>query len=893
MLLSGLNISFPWQCRYLMWVLLMVFSRSLLAQTNPDDSIQVDSNWNQITQRIVIGSHQLGDIQHPFELIKGRTIGMHITQPASNPFDPFVIRTRGQNTLLSENTSPRILLDHMPVENIKHYSIFNLTGAEIRADAGSNAIHGLRGMQGSVDFLTSQLTEDNFMIKYFNNFSTISTSRATPVFSASEFIQQGGTNLGSNTDFQEEIIQKSSAQQHFLSIGKKWRNTQLEASGHFRKLLPILKNTVSTTLYSRLSISQTFFQDRLILNWKNYLFKGQHEYGEPAAFHYADIFNPTSPIRTSNLNEFGGYFEEIYFNYYNPVSIVENNHHSGSETGSLNQLNAQISLNSALSIQVNYGLESSILDQRRWVPATSFFTGYGSNGYVNTSNSEAKNEWLDIFLQHKFKFANLSITGKSGYNRQEVRKENRIIDANDFSTTVNESTLPESGANRTSSARGIAYRLIGFYTQNQISFKNYLRSDLTVIYNGSSRLGANKRWGIYYGFNAVLNLNEVLQSHNRNSFSLHAGLGKVGNIPPADNLAVYVIDSAYTDIYYNGDFINNAEYRHAANPDLRGEQKSELSFGLKKGFWNNRLMIYYQAFFNKSSELITNEYIFDLTTAARTKWQNTSTIINRGWELSLNLDIIQNKNFTWNTNLVAYRFQSKLTEAPEFRQNIGSRCGCGKAYAPYYIVRGEKLGELRTWQESYDGNQFHEVDLNNDGLDFKDYRVAGSIYPKLILGIQNEIQFRKLTASIRISGARGHLIGNENRLLYEVTNLTQFQNIVRSKYYTQIPNNSNVFSDRFAEKGSYLRIDQLFLSYDLSNLTKSIFSDLSLIIGSSNLLIFTGYSGIDPEVRYEEPIINRQNNLRNYSALTGGFESQYTYPVTRSFFIGLQATFTK
>ena len=469
MLLSGRNTSVSWQCRDLTWVLLLVFSVSLAAQTNPEDSIQVDSNWNQITQRIGIQNHQLGDIQHPLELIKGRTVGMHITKPGSNPFDPFVIRVRGQNTILSENTSPRILLDHMPVENIEHYSIFNLTGAEIRADAGGNAIHGLRGMQVSVDFSTGQSSEDDLIVKYFNNFSAISTSRITPVFSASEFIQQGGADLGSKTDFQKEIIQRSSTQQHFLSIDKKRQNTQLEASAQFRKLLPILKNTESNTLYSRLSISQSFLQDRLKLNWKNYLFKGDYEYGEIAAFHYADIFNPTSPIQSENPNEFGGYFEQIYFNYYNPVSIVENNHHSGSETGSLNQLNAQISLNSALSIQANYGLESSKLDQRKWAPATSFFAGYWRNGYVNSSIGDSKNEWLDLFLQHKYKLTNLSIIGKSGYNRQVIRKEMRIIDANEFSNPVTVSTPPESGANRTTSTRGVAHRLIGFYTQNQIS----------------------------------------------------------------------------------------------------------------------------------------------------------------------------------------------------------------------------------------------------------------------------------------------------------------------------------------------------------------------------------------------------------------------------------------
>lgn len=856
-------------------------------------SILPDTNWRMNIAPMVTTDWNRGDISHPLEIIRGRTAGLHITHPGGNPFEPYIIRSRGQNTLHTGNTIPRVLLDDMPVENLRHYHIFNILSASTEVSAAENAIHGLMRMQGNINFTTNSKIKNTLVVKYGNIFSSIGVTRQTPILNDKEFIQLGGIDLGDGNNFQKLIQQKGYEQQHNLSIAGRWQNTQLELSGNLLNRKPILKNTNSDNLYARIAVSQSFWKDRIHLKWNHYQYRGEHNYGVPEAFRYANNFNPTSPVYDNTATQYGGYYQQTFFNYYNPVSLVDQVHRFARENGTLNQVSGAITAFPSLKIGINYSRETSEENRRNWMPTTSFFSPYPGGGFMEKIKDNLLNEWLDLFAAQHLSFGHFEWSGRSGYSIQMIRRNSNEFSGYGFPEEITENTDPALGSTQSSTFFGEAHNYIRFYSTHQLLYKNLLSVDFTANYNGSSRLGKNNRWGLFYGVSTDLNLNQLFDLESNNSFGFNFNIGKVGNIPMADNLSEYIIDQQYGKFYYQGDFVNYASYRHDRNPHLSWENKSEWGFGFQKGLWKNQLILHYRVFYNHSADLIDRIWISRGISESSIQWQNLYGINNRGWEISLEGKVLSTEKLDWTLSLNAFRFRSKLIESPEYEQNIGSRCGCGRPFAPYYIIRGEELGQLRVWKETYNGQQYVEVDQGNNGLDLNDYQVVGSIYPKLIFGFQNELKTGKLRISLRATSALGHRVVNENRLVHEKRDLTLNQNIVKTRYFINQPNFYNVFSERFAEKASYLSIDQLFLSYDLSALTGSFLSGFSLIAGSNNLLTISKYAGLDPEVRYQEIFPEKGYRDLEYSALSGGFESQQTYPATRSFFVGFQVNFSK
>ena len=244
-----------------------------------------------------------------------------------------------------------------------------------------------------------------------------------------------------------------------------------------------------------------------------------------------------------------------------------------------------------------------------------------------------------------------------------------------------------------------------------------------------------------------------------------------------------------------------------------------------------------------------------------------------------------------------YRFKSHLKTFPPASLNIGSRCGCGRIYAPQVIEAGQPLGDLKVFTDEYIDDHYEIKDVNGDGrADVDDMKKIGSIYPSWILGMQHTIKWGKISAHIRFRGAFGHYLVSESRLQYEVRSNINNYNLIYSKYFDTRPNTRNVFSDRFAEKSSYLQLDQLFFSYDLGGLTSTLFEEFHIFFGGDNLLTLSGFTGVDPEVRYDgirygaDGSVDEYQN-QNYQSLGGGFESLYTYPTIRSWYVGLGINF--
>lgn len=862
------------------------------------DSIPADSNLLLPDAHLKISEIEIGHTLHPLQLVRGKVAGLDITHPGSNPFDPYIVRSRGIHTFSLENASPFFLLNDMPIENLHFISPWEIQSIEASIDAATSSRYGFKGQQGVINFRTVEAGREGWSIQYNNIFALESIDRQVPVANAEEFVSYGGEDLGESRDWQKEITRKGFSQLQRLAVTRRWKNTAVMASGQWRDILPVLKNTESNNLYGHITLNQTLWENRIRLTGRSYFYGNRSQFGEPQAFQFANKSNPTSPLYNSSDDTFAGYFEQLKFNYFNPVSIIDQIRSTGKENGQLLQFSGSIDLFRNTWIEAKYGSERASESYRRSAPATSRFEGHSQNGVVSTSDIKFHNEWADLQLAYKTQIEMLQIKGKIGFDHQEVTSNSIVFRGTDFSLPVTTATPVTSGENLSTVKGSSAYRLVNYYGKVDLDYKQLVLLNFQLTRSGSSRLGAHNPFGWFYGIRTGLNINKMLKRTSADDWSLHFSVGSAGAQPPGDNLSVYVVDPQLS-FYYNGNYIPQAAYRHDRNPDLKWEQRNEWELSMHKSYWNRRLTIGFLIFRGQAKDIITLENRPSPPSLTFQRWENMVATRNKGWQLWAKADVMNTANFTWQINLQSSRSKSVLEKFPPLNRIIGGGCGCGgSTLSPIVLTEGTPLDRIRTWRTIYsvEERRYREVDRNGDGtIWIEDMEKSGNAFPTWQLGLNNSFRWNKFEAFVQFGGSFGHSLIHVNRLNYEVRGNVAYQNIIQTKYFENKPNDVNVFSDMFVEKATYLQLEQLNFSYDIGNLLPGFFKDSKIYLGGSNVMTLTQYSGSDPQVRYQNVDYQFDGSPRSStnlaSTVASGVDSEYTYPFTRSWYLGLKITF--
>lgn len=365
-----------------------------------------------------------------------------------------------------------------------------------------------------------------------------------------------------------------------------------------------------------------------------------------------------------------------------------------------------------------------------------------------------------------------------------------------------------------------------------------------------------------------------------------------------------------------------------ANHDLTWETAAQFDVGLDLGFFKNRfeLIIDYYRKTTRNLQLLAN---IPMYTGYNRAYRNIGALQNSGLEISVNTVNFDTKDFTWTSNFnISFNKNTVLALAddePWLKNSVN--WGVNFNSTPlYYAEVGKPAAQFYgyIWDGNYQYSDFDEVsegvyvlkedvttngmsrdkiqpgdikyrDLNGDLIiDEKDLTTIGDAYPIHVGGFTNDLRYKRISLNIFFQWSYGNKIMNANRILFEGNalgsqNLNQFasyanrwtpDNQNNTLYRTRGQGPIGIYSDRTLEDGSYLRLKSISLSYDIpiSKLQKIGFKGLLISLSSQNLLTFTKYSGMDPEV-----------SVRN-SALTPGFDYS-AYPRAKNLVLGLKATF--
>ena len=827
-------------------------------------------------------------------MLQGKVAGLSVTNPdGGDPNGSYEILLRGTNTL-SAGQGPLIIIDGVVGADIRTINFQEVESIDVLKDGSAAAIYGTRGTNGVLIITTKRAKAGTTSVTYEGQVSVQTVrSRAMPM-TAEEFSNTIQTYrptdanklYGADTDWFESVTRTPISHKHNLAIAGGSDKFSHRTVINIEKNQGLLQKNDADKYLFKTNIRQEALEGWVVFDGNISYVKRQYSGARYGIFRQAFLHNPTEPIYDESNVSGGGYFTKTEsMDYYNPVAML-NERDSQTDVNDLG-VNGRITLN-ILPVKglrwenfVSYGQES--YENRDY--RTRFYPGEsGKRGTAEISNSKDTDIQYESTLQYNGTFGDHHVQAVAGYAFQELGSSSSYMSNYgfdlDYFKTDNigaGSGIKNSKGEMSSSREGSRY--VAFFGRTMYNYAEKYMASLSLRYDGSSRFGANTKWALFPAVSLGWRISQepFMKSLTWvDELKLRAGFGMTGN-QDFDNYKSILRVEPVGYFYYDGKWSNAYAPSSNANPDLQWEKKSEWNAGLDFSFFKGRLGGAIDYYYRLTTNLLYNYKVPVPPYDYEKYFTNVGSISNSGLEITLYGDPVKTKTIEWNTSLVFSTNKNKLIsftneefQGQEYRiawlsTPLGANC--------QRLIEGESIGSFygpHFTRFSGDGNQ----KLQN--IDQNEWQNLGSAYPIFTLGWSNSVRFGQFSLSATLRGAFGGKAYNQMRALYEnISELGKMNVLASWLNYTEYTGKV-VYSDRCLEDATYVKLDNVTLSYDAPFKNKYI-KGLRVYLTGQNLLCITGYTGVDPEVRL--------------SGLTPGIEGTSYYPRTRMFTLGANVKF--
>lgn len=871
-----------------------------------------------------------GAISDVGQLMQGKVPGLNITR-SGDPNRAAAIIMRGASTLREGAQSPLFVIDGVIGADISLIAPDDIVSIEVLKDAAATAIYGNRAANGVIMVSTRRPEKGKMQLGYSGYVGIDKVSNQYEMMNAGqlrEYLANNGqslapeNDLGADTNWQDEV-QRSTAvsHNHNITLGGGTDKTLYSASVNYFDQEGIIKGSGLQRVIARLFVEQKAIRDKLKigLSVSNSVNDAKLVPYRNTVLAQMITYLPTVPVRTDD----GKFYENLtQSSYYNPVSMMSNAEERSKYNTLLGALNAQLQLPFGLTYdvrlsyqnyQTNYGAfyNSYFTENYNNVRNTpdppnnpSFITLTGRNGLAVRNAYQNTTKILETFLTWDREFGQHAVTAVLGYSWQEN------INGDGFQTSS--TNFPVDNVSYNNLALGRPYSLTSFrsdfgrndlYEQSRLisdfarvnySYDNRYLLQLSVRRDGSSVFGDNEQWGYFPSVGAGWRISQENFMSNSTVFDelkLRASYGVTGNSQGFNAYSSKLIYGSVGDMYYQGTTVNAIGVLQNSNPDLRWEKTSTTNLGIDYSMLGGRVSGSVEVYNKKTTDLIygyeVDRNLYPALNGILTA--NVGEMTNKGIEFSVQVAAIKKTDFAWNTTLNLASNKNELVRLSNdaFKRDsvlIFTPDGGGQTGETIQMIaQGLPLGTFFTYQyvgKNEDGvSQYLDADGNPTTTPAikKDYHSVGNAQPKLLLGWSNNFQYKNFDLSFFFRGVFGNKIMNVTRADLFRPSTAMLNNIpVDAADESVNDTNSYRYSSRFIESGSYLRLDNATLGYNFKKLGEDI-KRLRVYVGANNLFVITNYSGIDPEI--------------NQGGLAPGVDARNFYPKTRTFLIGLNASF--
>lgn len=831
------------------------------------------------------------------QILQGRAPGVQVINGVGGPGGNVKIRIRGANSIQGDN-NPLYVIDGYVGGDLFDLNPDDIESIQVLKDASATAVYGSRGANGVVLVTTKKGSLNKSVLTVGVNYSMQDMIKDWDVLSAAEFaeiankrsIAIGATPAFSQTQIDEfrrtggtkwldEVLRTAPMKDYQIGMsGGGGKTTYMVSFNHLDQegivlgsslkrynLRANINSQINKRIDLRMNVSAT---RRNSLNASD---------NKSAPLGQALMWAPTTPIRDANGNFIKN--DPTSSISVNPVALALDlkEHYFntiGNATGGIN-FKILEGLTFDVGVAANY--------------TSSQFRGLRGVTINGTSASAERNFSEGFSLQNTNNLTYRKVFGGLHSLTATAVYETIAYKSTGFYAGASGLIFPGLGydnlslANTVSTSAGYSNNgLISFLGRVNYAFKEKYLLTASLRRDGSSKFQGDNKYSVFpsLGFGWKISEESFMKDLTwMQSFKIRGSYGVTGSqaIGSYATLSTYLSDAySATAPFSNSTLTPGIILGNPANLALKWETTSQLDLGADLSLNKGNIEIGFDYYIKNTKDLLLNDKLPDYV-GGGVITRNVGQVQNKGVELYINATPVQRNDFHWDSGFNISFLSNKVVDLGKIDTLFtGSNVGGGLAtQSEFVLVKGQPMGSY--WGLTYLGvwqaNQADEaarygsvpgdaryLDLDNNGIiNPKDYHIIGTGLPKVSLGWNNTFTYKSLSLNLFTQGLLGFdklnytyaVSISANANAREAT-LADIRNYYRpGNENTDVPgfsksNKNFVQSTRFLEKGDFIRLKNISLSYALPK-TKSKFADIKIFVSGTNLLTFTRYRGIDPE----------------------------------------------
>jgi TonB-dependent starch-binding outer membrane protein SusC len=874
------------------------------------------------------------------QALVGKVAGLSVSNNSGAPGTGMMIRIRGVGTI--NNSDPLYVVDGNPFSNINNLDPEDIQSVEILKSASAAAIYGSRGANGVVLITTKkgnagamrvdlhsftgiqsvykklELTDAATYAKYYN--AALVAGGQAPAFANPD-------SFGKGTDWQKAIFRNAPISKYELAMSGGKDGSVYRMSGSYLKQ----NGTVIGTDYSKLGVA--FNSSHQLKSWLkfgenfNYAYTTRNSISDydsdsRGIISTAVQMAPTVPVK----NPDGSYGVSPFANTYNPVAAVENIQHLEKQWQLAASVYGQADLFTGLNFKSQFNITVGNGRQRSYVPV--YFVSNSQKEDVSSLEEQASNgtQWAwENMLNYSRTFGRHHIDGLLGVTAQysydtyiRAYGQNLPADAT-LSPSLQYLGLASSG--ESIGGGGDKWGMLSYFGRVNYAYNNTYLATINVRRDGSSKFGANNRFGTFPSFSLGWRLsNEPFLKDVTfiNDLKLRGGWGTLGNEGSLSTSATvstlkvnipYPLGAGTGQVIYLG-----ATPSSIGNMDLKWETTKETDLGIDATLFNNRITAGADYYHRVTSGILVQLPILASVGVPEAPYVNGGDVLNRGFEFTLGFHSNRKQDFGYDlsfnfainhnevtslTNDGAAFYAGEITSGVDVsKTSVGHPIGGFYGYKTDGIFQNQKEIDQAAKQTGAAPGDIRFKDLNGDHIiDDKDQTYIGNPWATHTYGFSASFYYKNIDLAFTLNGRSGNQIyaawknntngsGISNYFAPDKNQTWTGEGSSHKEPRVNVldPNNNMRPSDRWIENGSFLRLNNLQIGYSLPKtlLHRWGFSKVRIYVAGENLLTITKYDGFDPEVGM------RDGN--GGDPLDVGIDRAY-YPRPRTVSAGLNVSF--
>lgn len=849
----------------------------------------------------------------PTMMIQGKVPGVSITNTGvGDPNNQASIQIRGVSSR-SAGLGPLIVIDGVPGGNLTNLNPNDIASFDILKDGAAAAIYGTRGSNGVIVVTTKKGSRDGTThTTYIGTMTANVADHDLKMLDAQAYRELradavNGVDLGGNDNWLDAVTRTGWGTSHTVSISGGNEKTNYRATVDYRMQNGVDRYSSRKEFGGRASINHTTkgglfnitlnlaprIVDRKISSWD--------------VFRNALEANPTTPIWEEENVRYTNFTGQTAG--YNPVELMalEDN----TATTKLLETDATVKLNifplfakdtwpsQTLTTQVTVADHEDSNFNYWFRPSTSTlainngYDGEGSRSY--DKGFQRSLEWLTNYTGS---FGDHNVKAMLGYSYQYNQYSGMSAENKDFpndglgsnSLGTGQWALEEGHVGMGSYKNDS--KLIAFFGRVSYDWKSRYILTASLRHEGSSRFGANHKWGNFPAVSAGWRISDEPFMNGLswiNDLKLRADYGETGNQDFSSYMSLNTM-TGFGYYYYNGQYYQVWGPAKNVNPDLHWEKAKNWNIGLDFSVLDAKLTGSLNYYNRRQQDLLGDYDVSVPPYLFSTTFVNVGTMRNSGFEFDLRWNAVTNRDFTYTVDFVGATMDNKFVDFSNTQyvgQDYYDVVGTEDPY-PFHnlqrIQKGERLGNFYMYRYAgiddegnwaiydKDGN----IKLASEGTE-DDRQIVGNGLPKFTASMTHTFRYRNFDLSLFFRGAFGYDIFNIHDFYY---GHQSFNGNVMEKAYTKYAalQGSQEVTDYYLEKGDYVKLDALTLGYTF-NLNRRFLNSVRLTFTAKNLFTITGYSGVDP------------SSFQTNGLTPGATGSRTYYPSCRQFILGAQVDF--